>query len=194
MRFCQTRLDESTFLVRHSDYDKSNAISRRIVSQSMIFRLFSCYTQQSVNQCILNRVTVRVRVRGRVTVRVRGRVSITSEKHSHSKCIGLHFVLCSTKSLTIVFWDTIQWINNVRAHEHDMAWDNQGRPPKGATDHWAQECFWVLNMSVMLVTQSQPVPTKRRRKYGARFHHHQQVRLFTDSPQELDTSSFHINY
>ena len=32
-----------------------------IASQSKIFPLFSCYTQRNVNQCILNRVRVRVR-------------------------------------------------------------------------------------------------------------------------------------
>ena len=43
------------------------------------FPTFFCSTERNVNQCILNRVRVK------------------SEKRSHSKCIGLQFVLCTTK-------------------------------------------------------------------------------------------------
>ena len=41
---------------------RTNVINLCIVSQSTIFRLFPRYTERNVNQCILNRVRVRVRV------------------------------------------------------------------------------------------------------------------------------------
>ena len=44
----------------------------RVMSQTTIVWLFSCYLERNVNQCILNRVTVMVRVRVRVRVRIRG--------------------------------------------------------------------------------------------------------------------------
>ena len=77
------------------------------MSQSTILRLFPCYSERNVNQLISNRVKVRVwvrlRVRVRVTVRVTVKIRVTSEKRSHSKCIGLHFV----RLITFVRMSTI---------------------------------------------------------------------------------------
>ena len=67
---------------RHVMVMRTNVIHLWIVSQSTIVRLLSCSTERNVNQYILNRVWVRVRVK--------------SEKRSHSKCIGLHFILSSS--------------------------------------------------------------------------------------------------
>ena len=52
---------------------------------------FFCATHNEIYQCILNTVRVKVRVKVRVIVK--------SEKRSHSKCIGLHFVLWSMKKV-----------------------------------------------------------------------------------------------
>ena len=120
------RLVSLNAISRHIVLMRTNVIPLWIVSQSTIFRLFSCYTERNVNQCILNTVTVAVRVRVRGTILNAllyilfraARNTLRNAPHSFTFCSVQH-----EKSQTIVLWDTVQQINNVCAHERDMAWD-----------------------------------------------------------------------
>ena len=86
---------------------KFNAISRHIVLMhtkrySSMNRVpehdFLCSVSCVARFFVLHRTKCKpMHFEERVTVAVRVRVRVTSEKRSHSKCIGLHFVLCSTK-------------------------------------------------------------------------------------------------
>ena len=64
-----------------------------------------------VNQCILNRVTGRVRVRVRVTVRVRVREGLGLHQRNapiQNALVYISFCKWHHKCQTIVLWDTIQ--------------------------------------------------------------------------------------